>query len=65
MVLVVRVNQILHDGPRFEQPNPAAVRVDVCQGWEVALRVNGEEPGFQVSVLGGIDMMDAIGQSVN
>jgi hypothetical protein len=31
----------------------------------VALRVNGEEPGFQVSVLGGIDMMDAIGQSVN
>lgn len=65
MVLVVRVNQILHDGPRFEQPNPAAVRVDVCQGWDVTLGVNGEEPGFHVSVLGGIDMMNAIGQSGN
>jgi len=30
MVSVVCVNQILHDGPRFEQPNLAAVGVDVC-----------------------------------
>jgi hypothetical protein len=31
MVSVVCVNQILHDRPRFEQPNPAAIGVDVCQ----------------------------------
>ena len=51
MVSVVCVNQILHDGPRFEQPNPAAVGVDVCQRWEATVGVESKEPGFLVRIL--------------
>ena len=65
MVIVVCVNQILHDGPRFEQANPAAVRVDVCQRWEATVGVESEEPGFLVSIVGGIDFVKVVGQSVD
>ena len=65
MVSVVCVNQILHDGPRFEQANPAAVGVDVCQRWEATVGVELEEPGFLVSILGGIDLVKVVGQSVD
>lgn len=64
MVIVVRLNQILHDAPRFEKPNPAAVGVDVCQGWDVTVGVESQELGFPVSVLGGVDFVNAVGQSV-
>ena len=37
MVSVVCVNQILHDRPRFEQLNLAAVGVDVCQRREATV----------------------------
>jgi hypothetical protein len=65
MISVVCVNQILHDGPRFEQPNLAAVGVDVCQRREATVGVDSEEPGFLVSILGGIDFVKVVGQSVD
>jgi hypothetical protein len=65
MVSVVCVSQILHDGPRFEQPNLAAAGVDVCQRWEATVGVESEEPGFLVSILGGIDFVKVVGQSMD
>lgn len=65
MVSVVCVNQILHDGPRFEQPNLAAVGVEVGQRWEATVGIDTQEPGFLVSILGGIDFVKAVGQSVD
>lgn len=65
MVSVVCVNQILHDGPRFEQPNLAAVGVEVGQRGEATVGVDSEERGFLVSILGGIDFVKVVGQSVD
>ena len=65
MVSVVCVNQILHDGPRFEQPNLAAAGVNICQRWEATVGVESEEPGFLVGILGDIDFVKAVGQSVD
>jgi hypothetical protein len=61
MVSVVCVNQILHDGPRFEHSNLAAVGVDICQRWETTVGVESEEPGFLVSIIGGIDFVKVVG----
>ena len=64
VVIVIRVNQILHDGPRIEQPNLSAIGVNVCQFWDATVWVNGEEPGFLVSIFRGIDFVNAVGQSI-
>ena len=60
VVRVVRVNQILHNGPRFEQPHLAAVGVDVGQGREASVGVDCQEPRLLVSVLGGIDFVKVV-----
>jgi hypothetical protein len=60
---IVALHKILHDASRFEEVDCLAIAECVGQGGYAAVRVDCEEPGLLLNVLGDIDLMGFVGET--
>lgn len=54
---VVLLNEVLQDGTGLEEADLLAIRESVGHCWDAAIRVDFEEPGLLLGVLGKVDFM--------
>lgn len=65
VVFVVLGYEILHDGARLEEVDRLAIGEGVCQRGDSAVGVDVEKPLFFLGVLGDVDLLDFVGETVD
>ena len=59
---IVLLHEILHYGPRLKEPYGLSVGKGVRECWDSSVGIDLEKPGFLLSVLHDVDLVDFVWQ---